>query len=227
MRPAILLAAAVLLVVPHVIPGGVRALDAGSVSVQFFRLDPGTPSQSQTVFVIPIFVLGEPAGSPVNRSETQQAWQDLTVAYLNASPGPFPYWSVPSWGPGRFDLRLSLTPTEVRTIEGGQALLALNSSVVVGNSTFGAAGLIDGPVLSSAVVLGAWWNDLFDIQTPPPDTNPSTFTEVIADLAWFGGSAAGRALYAVVTLVAVLVYLLEAQKIAKRRLAGIPTEERR
>lgn len=191
----------------------------GSSAVQYFRFVPGTPTEDLAgTFHIPEYVLGEPAGAPANLSEVRQAWEDLILLYLNATPTPFADWSVPSFGQGRFDLRLQLTPSEVDAIESGQAVIALNSSVVVDGGVLGAAGLIDGTVLSSSIILGAWWNDLFDIETPPPSSNPRSLGDVIGDLAWFGGSTAGRALYAAVTLSAVLLYVYEGQRLAKERL---------
>ena len=195
---------------------------AAAAAVQSYRLVPGTPTESAEVFLVPVFVLGEPAGSPANQSDVRQVWEDLTILYLNETPGQFENWSVPSWGAGRFDLRLVLAAPEVGDIEAGQALLALNSSVAVGSAIYGAAGLIDGTVLSSSVVEGAWWNTLFDIQNAPPVLSPHSLPDVVEDLAWFGSSTAGRALYAAVTLCAVGVYVFEAQKLAKERLANKP-----
>jgi hypothetical protein len=201
--------------------GTASSSSTASTAVQYFRFLPGTPTEDQSgVFHVPEYVLGEPAGAPANLSEVRQAWEDLTVLYLNDTPALFANWSVPSFGPGRFDLRLQLTPSEIGVIESGQAVLALNSSVVVGGEILGAAGLVDGTVLSSSIVLGAWWNNLFDIETPPPSTDPRTLGDVIDDLAWFGGSTAGRALYAAVTLSAVLLYVYEGQRLAKERLVG-------
>ncbi len=133
---------------------------------------------------------------------------------------PFVNWSVLSWGAGRFDLQLSLTDAEVGAIEGGQALLALNSSVLFGSSVLGAAGIIDGAVLSSSTLVGAWWSTVFGIQTPPPDPSFSSLQGIVEDLAWFGASTAGRAAYAATTIVAVLLYLWEGHKLARAKLTG-------
>jgi hypothetical protein len=165
-------------------------------------------------------VLAEPGGSIANRSETQQAWQDLQVVYVNETPALFVNWSVPDWGPGRFDFLLSLTSTEVGAIEDGQALLALNSSVLAGSSVLGAAGIIDGLVLSSSLVVGGWWSTIFGIQTPPPDPTFSSPQGIVDDLAWFGDSTAGRAAYAATTIVAVMLYLWEGHKLARAKLVG-------
>ena len=213
-----------------VLPGARGAAPSPSSdgsAVQYFRLDPGTPTQADTTFDVPVFVMGEPAGSVANRSEVQQTWQDLQVVYLNDTPETFNNWSVPSWGMGRFDLRLSLANAEVGAIEGGQAILALNSSVVVGTTILGAAGTIDGPVLGSSIVTGSWWSTIFGIQTPPPDPTFSSLQGIIDDLAWFGSSTAGRAAYAATTLVAVTLYLWEGHKLAKARLLGAPAKTRR
>jgi hypothetical protein len=218
--------ACLLLVLPSVRGEGPAAAPAAA-AVQYFRLDPGTPTQADTTFDVPVFVMGEPAGSVANRSEVQQTWQDLQVVYLNDTPETFNNWSVPSWGMGRFDLRLSLANAEVGAIEGGQAILALNSSVVVGTTILGAAGTIDGPVLGSSIVTGSWWSTIFGIQTPPPDPTFSSLQGIIDDLAWFGSSTAGRAAYAATTLVAVTLYLWEGHKLAKARLLGAPAKTRR
>jgi hypothetical protein len=191
--------------------------------VQYFRLTPGTPTESGTTFDVPVFVLGQPGGGDANGSETKQAWQDLQVEYLGPIPGPFENWSVPFWGAGRFELQLVLTGTEVTSIEGGQAILALNSSIVVDGSVLGASGQVDGAILSSSAVVGTWWNTVFGIPTPPPDPSLSSVEGILADLAWFGGSTAGRAAYAATTIVAVMLYLWEGHKLARAKLLGRPS----
>jgi hypothetical protein len=224
---ALVAALACLLLVAPVIRGESPSASPATAAVQYFRLDPGTPTQTGTVFDVPIFVMGEPAGSVANRSEVQQTWQDLQVVYLGGTPATFTNWSVPAWGLGRFDLRLSLTGSEIGAIEGGQALLALNSSIMVGTTVLGAAGTIDGPVLISSVVVGAWWSTIFGIQTSPPDPSFSSFQGIIADLAWFGSSTAGRAAYAGTTLVAISLYLWEGHKLARAKLVGTATKPQR
>jgi hypothetical protein len=196
-------------------------------AVQYFRLAPGTPTESGTTFDVPVFVLGEPAGAGANGSETKQAWQDLQVEYLGPIPGRFENWSVPSWGTGRFDLHMVLTNTEVSAIEDGQAILALNSSIVVDGSVLGASGQVDGPILSSSVVAGTWWNTIFGIPTPPPDPSLSSVQGILDDLAWFGSSTAGRAAYAATTIVAVMLYLWEGHKLARAKLLGPPSRSGR
>jgi hypothetical protein len=207
--------------------GTARATDTAASAVEYYRLDPGTPTEESSTFALPIFVVAEPVGSVANRSVTQQAWQDLRVTYVSLSTVPFLNWSVLSGGAGRFDLQLSLTGAEVGAIEGGQALLALNSSVLVGSSVLGAAGIIDGAVLSSSIVAGAWWNTVFGIQTPPPDPTLSSLPGILDDLAWFGDSTAGRATYAATTIVAVLLYLWEGHKLARTKLTGRKPGNRR
>ena len=208
-------------------PGPAVATPQDFPAVQYFRLAPGTPTESGTTFDVPVFVLGEPAGAGANGSETKQAWQDLQVEYLGPIPGPFENWSVPSWGAGRFDLHLVLTNTEVSAIEDGQAILALNSSIVVDGSVLGASGQVDGPILSSSVVAGTWWNTIFGIPTPPPDPSLSSVQGILDDLAWFGSSTAGRAAYAATTIVAVMLYLWEGHKLARAKLLGPPSRSGR
>jgi hypothetical protein len=209
------------------IPGLGQATPSGSPAVQYFRLDPGTPTETGTTFDVPIFVLGEPAGGPANQSETKQAWQDLQVGNLDATPASFTNWSVPAWGAGRFDLELVLTGGEVALLEDGQSVLVLDSSIVVNDSVLGASGLIDGSTLSSSVVVGAWWSTVFGIPTPPPDPSFSSLHGIVDDLAWFGDSTAGRAAYAATTLVAILLYLWEGHKLARAKLLGRPSGSRR
>jgi len=208
-------------------PGPAVATPQDFPAVQYFRLAPGTPTESGTTFDVPVFVLGEPAGAGANGSETKQAWQDLQVEYLGPIPGPFENWSVPSWGAGRFDLQLVLTNTEVGAIEGGQAILALNSSIVVDGSILGASGQVDGAILSSSVVPGTWWTTIFGIPTPPPDPSLSSVQGILDDLAWFGSSTAGRAAYAATTIVAVMLYLWEGHKLARAKLLGPPSRSGR
>ena len=195
-------------------------------AVQYFQLDPGTPTADGGVFRVPVFVLGEPAGSAANLSEVRQAWEDLSILYLNETPAPFASWSVPSWGPGRFDLRLVLTDSQVSEIEEGQAILTLNSSILVGPALYGAAGEIGAAVLSSSIDPSAWWNSWFDIQSPPPSSSPTSLDDVVSDLAWFGDSTAGRALYASVALGSAVLYLLEAHRVARSTLSGKPAAKR-
>ncbi|MGH9030413.1 MAG: hypothetical protein ACRDV4_12465 [Acidimicrobiales bacterium] len=202
-----------------------RAATPPDAAIEYFSLEPGTPTQEGTSFGMPVFVIGEPAGSAANLSEVRQAWQNLQVVYLADDPSVLGNWSVSSWGEGNFDLQIVLSSTEVASIEEGDALLALNSSVVIDGSTFGAAGLIDGAVLSSSVVVGAWWSTVFGIQTPPPDPTLSSLQGIISDLAWFGSSTAGRAAYAVATIVAILLYLWEGHKLARAKLLGTPSKK--
>ncbi|HZY93001.1 MAG TPA: hypothetical protein VFG07_09575 [Thermoplasmata archaeon] len=200
-----------------------KGLGLSSTTVVYFGLEPGTPVQDGTSFDLSVFVLGEPAGAPANQTEVTQVWQNLHVLYLGPAPAEFANWSVPSWTEGSFVLDLSLTPAEVAAIESGDALLALNSSVVVDGSILGASGVIDGLLLSSSVVVGAWWSTLFGIPTPPPDPSLSSFQGIISDLAWFGSSTAGRAAYAASTIVAILLYLWEGHKLARAKLLGKPS----
>lgn len=199
-------------------PTGIH--DASVAAVQYFGLDPGTPTVTGGAYLVPVFVIGEPAGAAANLSEVRQTWEDLSVLFLNGTPGPLGNWSVPSWGPGRFDLLMVLTPSEASAIEAGQAILALNSSVVEGSTVYGASGLVDGAVLSASIIAGSWWSNWFGIPNPPPSTDPASFSDVLGDLAWFGDSTAGRALYASMALGSALVYLLEAHRVARRRLFG-------
>ena len=192
-----------------------------SASLPALRRSRGRPSTYRSSSSV------EPAGAGANGSETKQAWQDLQVEYLGPIPGPFENWSVPSWGAGRFDLQLVLTNTEVGAIEGGQAILALNSSIVVDGSVLGASGQVDGAILSSSVVAGTWWTTIFGIPTPPPDPSLSSVQGILDDLAWFGSSTAGRAAYAATTIVAVLLYLWEGHKLARAKLLGRPSRSGR
>ena len=202
-------------------PSIVEATSLAS-AVDYFDLEPGTPTQYGTTFALPVFVLGEPAGSAANFSEVKQAWQDLQVLYLGEDSAELGNWSVSSWGEGSFDLELSLTSGEIAAVESGDALIALNSSVEVDGSVLGAAGIIDGGLLSSSVVLGAWWSTIFGIQTPPPGPSFSSLQGILSDLAWFGSSTAGRAAYAAATIVAILLYLWEGHKLARAKLLGRP-----
>jgi hypothetical protein len=206
--------------------GTARAADVAS-AVEYYRLDPGTPTEESSTYALPVFVLAEPVGSVANRSVTQHAWQSLQIVDAGTPTVPFLNWSVPDGSTGEFELVLSLTVDEIHAIEGGQALLALNSSIRVGSTVVGAAGIIDGAILSSAVVEGSWWSTVFGIPTPPPDPTLSSLPGILDDLAWFGASTAGRATYAATTIVAVLLYLWEGHKLARAKLAGDPPRSRR
>ena len=220
---------AVLTVLALVSPllGTARAAGSSASAVEYYRLDPGTPTEETSTYALPIFVLAEPVVSVANRSVTQQAWQELQVVEVGTPTVPFLNWSVPDWSAGAFELVLSLTAGEVSAIEGGQAILALNSSIRAGSTVVGAAGVIDGAVLGSAVVEGSWWSTVFGIPTPPPDPTLSSLPGILDDLAWFGASTAGRATYAATTIVAVLLYLWEGHKLARAQLSGNPPRPRR
>ena len=222
-----LVAALTLLALGSPLPGTARAAGTAASAVEYYRLDPGTPTEESSTYALPIFVVAEPVGSVANRSATQQAWQDLQVVVVGTPTVPFLNWSVPDGSTGAFELVLSLTAGEVNAIEDGQALLALNSSIRVGSTVVGAAGIIDGAILSSAVVEGSWWSAVFGIPTPPPDPTLSSLPGILDDLAWFGASTAGRATYAATTIVAVLLYLWEGHKLARAKLAGGPPRPRR
>ena len=207
--------------------GTARATGPSACPVEYYRLDPGTPTEETSTYALPIFVVAEPVGSVANRSVTQQAWQELQVVEVGTPTVPFLNWSVSGGSTGEFTLVLSLTAGEVSAIEGGQAILALNSPIRIGSTVVGAAGIIDGAVLDSAVVVGSWWSAVFGIPTPPPDPTLSSLPGILDDLAWFGASTAGRATYAATTLVAVLLYLWEGHKLARAKLAGDPSRSRR
>ena len=207
--------------------GTARAAGSSASAVEYYRLDPGTPTKESTTYALPIFVVAEPVGFVANRSVTQQAWQSLQVVEVGTPTVPFLNWSVLEWSTGEFTLVLSLTAGEVSAIEGGQAILALNSSIRAGSTVVGAAGIIDGAVLDSAVVEGSWWSTVFGIPTPPPDPSFSSLPGILDDLAWFGASTAGRATYAATTIVAVLLYLWEGHKLARAKLAGDLPRSRR
>ena len=207
--------------------GTARAAGTSASAVEYYRLDPGTPTEETSTYALPIFVVAESVGSVANQSVTRQAWQSLQVVEVGTPTVPFLNWSVPGWSTGEFTLVLSLTVGEVSAIEGGQAILALNSSIRVGATVVGAAGVIDGAVLSSAVITGSWWSAVFGIPTPPPDPTPSSLPGILDDLAWFGASTAGRAAYAATTIVAVLLYLWEGHKLARAKLSGDPPRPRR
>jgi hypothetical protein len=216
--PVVSLVGAVTLLAALVPSAG--ATSPSSSGVEYFDLDPGTPTQSGTTFSVPVFVIAEPAGFAASPGEVQQVWQNLVVVYLG-DVGSVPVnWSVTTWGTGSFDLQLPLSPYEIASVESGAALLALNSSVVVAGSAVSASGLIDGAVLNSSIVAGAWWSTLFGIATPPPDPSFSSLQGIVDDLAWFGGSTAGRAAYAAATIVAILLYLWEGHKLARAKLLG-------
>ncbi len=207
--------------------GTARAAGSSASAVEYYRLDPGTPTEESSTYALPIFVVAEPVGSVANRSVTQQAWQGLQVVEVGTPTVPFLNWSVPDWSTGAFELALSLTAEEVHAIVGGQAILALNSSIRVGSTVVGAAGIIDGAVLDSATVVGSWWSAVFGMSTPPPDPTLSSLPGILDDLAWFGASTAGRATYAATTIVAVLLYLWEGHKLARAKLSGDPSRSRR
>lgn len=224
---AALVVALTVLLLASPLMGTARATGTAASAVEYYRLDPGTPTEESSTYALPVFVLAEPVGSVANRSVTRQAWQSLQIVDVSTPTVPFHNWSVPDWSTGEFELVLSLTAEEVDAIEGGQAILALNSSIRVGSTVVGAAGIIDGAVLGSAVVEGSWWSTVFGIPTPPPDPTLSSLPGILDDLAWFGASTAGRATYAATTIVAVLLYLWEGHKLARAKLSGDPPRSRR
>jgi hypothetical protein len=192
---------------------------AAPPGLQYFALDAGAPNEAiepwGAQFAVPVFVLGEPAGSPATEEETLQAWETLSVTYLGPSPAP-DNWSVSSWGTGEFTLVLNLTSSEITAVDDAQALIALNSSVEDASSVYGASGTIGSGTLSSAILASGWWSEWFGINTPPPDPSISSLGGIVADLAWWGNSTAGRASYAATTIVAVTLYLWEGHKLARK-----------
>jgi len=216
--PVVFLVGAVTLL-PALVPSA-GAASPSSSGVEYFDLDPGTPTQSGTTFAVPVFVIAEPAGFAASPAEVQQVWQNLVVVYLGDVGSQSVNWSVTTWITGNFDLQLTLPPSEIASVESGAALIALNSSVVVAGLAVSASGLIDGAVLNSSLVAGAWWSTLFGIATPPPDPSFSSLQGIVDDLAWFGSSTAGRAAYAAATIVAILLYLWEGHKLARAKLLG-------
>ncbi len=204
---------------------------SASSTVQYFALQPGTPAEMEyptsAVFTIPVFVVGEPAGGPANRTETSQTWQSLSVTYVGPSGGLLANWSVSGWSPGEFDLVLNLTSAQVSAVERGQAEVALNSTVIVGGTPLGASGAVVASTLLSATLPQGWWSAWFGINTPPPDMSPTSANGIVSDLAWWGDSTAGRASYAATTIVAVSLYLWEGHKLARKAVSGDRAKEAR
>jgi hypothetical protein len=192
---------------------------AASPGLQYFVLDPGAPNEAAepwgAQFAVPVFVLAEPAGSSATEAETLQAWETLSVVYLGGSSAP-DNWSVSSWSAGEFTLVLNLTTAEITAVDQAQALIVLNSSVEVDSAVYGASGTIGSGTLTSAILSSGWWAQWFGIDTPPPDPSMSSLGGIVADLAWWGDSMAGRASYAATTIVAVTLYLWEGHKLARK-----------
>ena len=197
-----------------------------SAPVQSFQLEPGTPQQLYQqfpdVFAVTEFVISEPGGAPANQTQTRQAWENLQVSVVGVS-GPTENWSVTDWSAGYFVLVLNMTAGAVSAVEAGQALVELSSTIMVGGVAIAASGQIDGAVLSSATPLSGWWVAWFGMPTPPPPVN--SIEGAFAFLAWMDQSVTGRALYMLVTLVAVTIYVYEAHRLAKSKIVGHPARK--
>lgn len=196
-----------------------QAAAGAAQGAQSFVLDPGTPNEAPNPqgaeFAVPVFVLGEPAGSSATSSETLQSWETLSVDYLGPHAA-VDNWTVSSWSPGEFVLQLNLSNLEIATVGSGQALIVLNSSVEVNSVDYSASGTIGAGTLDSAILPGGWWSEWFGINLPPPNRNASSLGGIVADLAWWGDSTAGRASYAATTIVAVTLYLYQGHKLARK-----------
>ncbi len=190
----------------------------------YMVLESGTPTEAEwsdgAVFTVREFVLTEPSGSVPTSEVTRQVWEDLVITLIGG-PGTSDNWNVRTSGVGYFDLLLNLTSAQIIAVEGGSGLIELNSTVRVGNLTLPASGQITGPTLVAATPPTGWWSTWFGMPNPPP--NADSVEGAFAFLAWLDQSVTGRALYMVVTLVAVTVYVYEAHKLARSKITGQPT----
>lgn len=191
-----------------------------------YRLSPGTASHAGSIYSLPVFV-ALLSGGTANATVTAKAAGGLSVAYIDAfGHSATPTWATSSVGTGSFQLAVNLTGTQAAGITSGTSVLTLSSPVTVGTFTNLAGGFVAAPSFANMSSPAGWWSTIFGIQTAPPSTDPATVTDILADLAWFGDSTAGRALYALVTLVSVLVYLVAAHGLVRRKVSGEPGPKR-
>ncbi|MCI4345869.1 MAG: hypothetical protein L3K07_03855 [Thermoplasmata archaeon] len=185
-----------------------------------YRLTPGTVIRAGLVYELPIFV-GLMSGGLANATVTSRAASGLEVAYV-AGTGTLttPTWETSNLGAGSFTLTVNLSSSEADQIANGSSVVTLSAPVTIGTFTNLAGGVIGPSSFTNETEPSGWWSTIFGIQTPPPSDDPTTVGEIIADLAWFGDSTAGRAMYALVTLVAVITYVLAAHKQARRAISG-------
>jgi hypothetical protein len=191
-----------------------------------YRLIGGAPSRVGNTFTFPVFV-ELMNGAIANASLTGQVCKGLTVTFVNATETTPISWTSTSCAAGRMTLVLPLTSQQATATSAGSGIITLSAPVTAGTFTNLAGGFLSSQQLNKASSPGDWWSTIFGIATPPPAQNITGVGDVIADLAWFGDSTAGRALYALTSIVAILVYVHETHKMARRRIAGERGAERR
>jgi hypothetical protein len=198
---------------------------AAAATYTYVELEPGTPgSTNGTTFEVPVFAFYEPGGGPVNATATEEIAYNLEVEYVGGGATPRVNWSVSDVAAGSFEVGLVLTVPQASGVEDGSGVLALNATLLApGGGTLAAAGTIGAETLNAAGVPSTWWETWFGATTPPPDTD--SIGGIFAFLAWLDATTTGRALYMLTTLVAVSLYLYEAHKLTRAKIAG--REDRR
>lgn len=188
-----------------------------------YRLQPGSATlQSGTIYTVPVFV-ALLSGGLANATVTGKAAAGLSLSFVGPQGTTVtPRWSTAPAGTGSFALSVNLTSAQVSQVQSGLGVVTLSAPVTIGGFTNLAGGVIAASSFTNASEPAGWWSTIFGISAPPPSTNPSTIEDVLADLAWFGDSTAGRAMYALVTLVAILSYFLAAHRIARKTVSGAP-----
>ncbi len=185
-----------------------------------YRLSPGTVLRAGLVYEVPIFV-ALMSGGLANATVTSRAAVGLEVSYVTgAGVSTVPTWATSNLGAGSFTLTVNLTGSEADQVANGSSVVTLSAPVTIGTFTNLAGGVIGPSSFTNETQPSGWWSTIFGIETPPPSADPVTIEEIIADLAWFDGSTAGRAMYALVTIIAVLAYILAAHKAARQKING-------
>jgi hypothetical protein len=184
-----------------------------------YRLIGGTPTRTGNTFTFPVFV-ELMNGGVANASLTGQVCRGLSVTFVNATETSALNWTPAGCGSGRLSITVPLTEAQAAETSTGSAILTLTAPVQSGTFTNLAGGVLSSQQVSAATSSTGWWSTVFGISTPPPSQNLSSIGGVVADLAWWGDSTAGRATYAATTILAVLIYLREAHRMTRERMAG-------
>jgi hypothetical protein len=168
-----------------------------------YQLKFGTPSVNGMTYQFPVFV-SLFNGQIANLSVTQQAWQSLKLFYVSGNRTIPLNFSVLDEKAGSFVISIyNISSGMAQNISSNDAIITGQGMVKEGVLTNLAAGIIGSQQIqySSSNI----WTEIFGI--PPPHPNDS-ISGAFQYLSWLARSYAGRAIYLVVILVALLYYII-------------------
>ena len=190
------------------------------------------PGQASAVYknsilniTMPVFVT-DVSGLPANTTTIATIWSHLQLRYVSKlqSQDFNVSWSFSNSGLGMFAVFFSLTKAQVNDIKNGTAVVSMVSAFRFGTFTSLATGVAgvssfnsintSSPTIPPPNILG--------LGPPPPGANIGSVQGILSYVAYLGQSDAGRSIYFIAVLLAIMYYILRinAENIKKTKKKG-------